>query len=73
MARKPWQRGLEATGNITSTVKMQRVMSAGAQPASPFIYSAYGMVPPIAGMSLLTQANLIQMVPCRNARGHSLG
>lgn len=33
MARKPWQRGLETTGNITSPVKMQRV--AGAQPASP--------------------------------------
>lgn len=39
MARKPWQRGLEATGNITSTVKMQRVVSAGAQPASPFTYA----------------------------------
>lgn len=33
MVGKPWQRGLETTGNITSTVKMQRV--AGAQPASP--------------------------------------
>lgn len=36
---KPWQRGLETTGNITSSVKMQRVVSAGAQPASPFTYA----------------------------------